>query len=252
MSEWWVTPMRDIGDSESLGAADIEALVRDCCLRAGFAAHVAGALAQTTLAAEKAGQRRLGLGLLPQIIEHARAGRVDPQADPTLEAVAPAGLRADAGGGFTCPAVTAATPELAALAARQGLACLVVENAYPVASVASLRADLASRDLVLVAIVEGLVPRAGPGGRVALTVEPVTHGLPRGAGGPLPWPHIAAPGIPQDFEGPVGTGFRLTHRFLAIRRALWPAGGDADAPKPPVKDSSIAVPVRLLEKIINA
>lgn len=252
MSEWWVTPMSDIGDSESMGAADIEALVRDCCLRAGFAAPVAEALARTILGAERAGQRRFGLGLLPQMIEHARAGRVDPEAEPTLDRAAPAVLRSDAGGGFACPAVAAATPDLAALAARQGLACLVVENAYPVASIAALGADLARCDLALLALVEGLVPRAGPGGRLSLAIEPLTHGLPPAANGPLAWPHVTAPVIAPGFEGPVGPGFRLTHRFLAFRRAFWPAVGEAGAPAPPVEDSGIAVPVRLLEKIINA
>src|SRR6056297_169922 len=104
--------MRDSVDEDRLGAGDIAALVRDTCLRAGFAAPVARAVTRSVLRAERAGQRRFGLGLLAQMVEHARARRVDPAAVPTHDAVAPALLRVDAAGGFACPAFAAMLDDL--------------------------------------------------------------------------------------------------------------------------------------------
>ena len=54
--------MRDSGDGDRLGARDILGLVRDTCLRAGFAAPVARAVARSVLMAERAGRGGSGLG----------------------------------------------------------------------------------------------------------------------------------------------------------------------------------------------
>lgn len=246
--------MRDSVDVDRLGAGDIAALVRDTCQRAGFAAPVARAVTRSVLRAECAGQRRFGLGLLPQMIEHARAGRVDPAAVPTYEAVAPALLRVDAAGGFACSAFAAMLDDLAGRAKRHGLACAEVVNAYPVTSLAALHAAAGRHGLSLVADMQGLVARPTPAGRIILAIGPVAHGL-AGAPGPLPAARVpegqptgsAAP----DFEGPVGPAFRLTHRVILLGKAAWPDGA-APAPHKEGAESGIAVPASLLEKILNA
>jgi len=232
---------------EILSAEDLEAFLQDTCRRAGFAAHAADSIAQTVVAAEQAGQRRLGLGLVPQMIEHARCGRVNPIAEPDLTQTDAAVLAVDAGGGFSCPAIAMATDRLATLTREHGLACLVLHRSYPVGSLLRLHRDLSETGLTLLARVDGLVPRAGVSGAVYLEVAPVSFGLPGG-----PWPE---PAWPRDlhgavhFEGPVGPALSHTHRFVAVRSEHWP--GDA-AMAAPAEESAIAVPASLLETIINA
>jgi len=246
--------MRDIGDGHRLDAEDIAALVRDTCQRAGFSASVADSVARSIVMAERGGARRLGLGLLPQMIEHARSGQVDPKAVPTHRAIAPAVLRVDAAGGFTCPALDEMLDDLAALAAHHGLACAEVVNAYPIGSLAALHEATTRRALSLIAHVQGLVPRPTPAGRIELRIEAVTHGLPVTPGllartREAHTPDRATP----DFEGPVGPAFRLTHRIVLLRNDVWPDDpGPPPEPSDAVEDSGIVVQVDLLEKIITA
>lgn len=247
--------MKDVGDQDRLSPDEIEGLLRDVCGRAGFPAGVAASLARTIVAAECAGQRRLGLGLVPQLIEHARAGRVDPTTDPVAVDIAPGALRLDARGGFACPAIETALPGMQERARHLGLACLRIDNAYPVPSLAALHAAADGHDLTLAGRVMGLVPRPTPSARVALRIEPVDLGtgtdvarvsvslLSEGT-----QPQQATPA----FDGPVGAAFGLSHFIVFLRRGLWPDPPPRAAPALKAPETGIAVPASLLEKIINA
>ncbi|MGI3185625.1 Ldh family oxidoreductase [Nioella aestuarii] len=248
--------MKDIGERDFLTPGDIEALVHDVFLRAGLAELSARAIARSVRCSESAGQRRLGLGLVPQMAEHLRCERVNCAAAPRLSDAGLAALLVDADGGFACPAVEAGLNGLVARALEFGIAILSIRNAYPVGSGLPFLDYCAAHGLVGIANVSGLVVRAAPNGNLVLEIEPCSLGLPQ-ITTTMPLPvvpdrDISATAAPL-FEGPVGPPFRLSHSFVAIRPNIWPFPPDASSePAGQIQNSGIAVPPVLLEKIINA
>ncbi|WP_071673860.1 Ldh family oxidoreductase [Nioella nitratireducens] len=245
--------MKDLGEEQHLAAADLLALVQDSLTRAGLSRSAADAVARNVLATERRGHRRIGLGLLPHMIEHLRCGRVSGGAAPRLTDIAPGAITVDAGGGFACPAVALGLIDLIDRARQLGVATLAIHNAYPLASPASGFDRLAVAGLHGIAIVAGLTPCPNPNGTLRLEIAHRTHGL--GASDPrLPGAlHRtgADGGTVPPFEGPLGAPFRLSHRIIALRADL-PV--PTVSPLPPVADekAGIAVPLGLLEKIITA
>ena len=242
--------MKAIGGTEILSATDVEDLTRDVLARAGAAAAVADSVARVIRHAEERGQRRRGLGLVPHMVEHLRSGRVDGQAQPAVAVSAPGAVTCDAAGGFACPAIEAALPGLMRRARRLGAAVLTLHNAYPLATLGPLQDSLSAAGLAVVASVQGIVSRPGPGGALVLDLAPVAHGLPAGPDLPPAFTPDAVriPDLP--FEGPLGGPFRLRHHIVALRAEAWPL-----APRPASAmqaESGIAVPVGLLERVINA
>ncbi len=243
--------MKDIGGEEYLDGADLVALVRDVFQRAGLPATSAGIIADTVYATECRGLRRLGLGLVPQMIEHLRAGRVTAAVPLPPVETAPAALCVDAAGGFACPGMANPLPALIDRANALGIATLALHNAYPLATPWPVLDQLADAGLSAIATTAGLSPRLNPNGTLRLEIEQQTHGL-----GP------ASPDLPggldaergktfPPFEGPLGAPFRLSHRLIVLQ-------SDHDLPglaplRPgPTDKPGIAVPASLLEKIITA
>jgi hypothetical protein len=245
-----VPPVKDIGERFILTPGDIEALVRDVLMRAGLSQAGATPLARSIRRAEIAGLRRLGLALVPHMVEHLRCDRVNGSAAARLTETAPAALSVDAEGGFSCPAVLAGLDALCDRAKTHGIAVLSVRNAYPVGSGLLFLDHCTAQGLIGFAQVAGLMARGAPNGSMVLEIEQRLLGLSQ------PSPLLPLPVIPgreggpdTPFEGPLGPAFRLHHSFVAVRPELWHHAPD---PPSPVQNSGIAVPSILLEKIINA
>lgn len=243
-------PVKDIGERDILAPGDIEALVLDVFLRAGLTADSAAPVARSIRHAETAGLRRLGLGLVPHMVEHLRCGRVNGGATFDLSESGPAALTVDADGGFPCPAVTIGLETLCDRAQTHGIAVLSVRNAYPVGAGRLFLDHCAARGLVGFANIAGLVAHAAPNGSMVLEIEQRQLGLSQAS--PMMQSRVVpdrGTGRPIPFEGPLGPAFRLHHSFVAVRPSLW-----HHAPDPPVavQNSGIAVSPVLLEKIINA
>lgn len=243
-------PVKDIGDRDILTPGDIEALVRDVFTRAGVQPASATAIARSIRRAETAGLRRLGLGLVPHMVEHLRCGRVNGAALPRLTHTAPAALTVDADGGFSCPAMDLGLDLLCDRAQTHGIAVLSIRNAYPVGAGLVFLDHCATHGLTGFAQVAGLVARAAPNGSMVLDIEPRLLCLSQAATtAPPPIVPDLQPDSKPPFEGPLGPAFRLHHSFVAVHPSLW-----HHAPDPPVavQNSGIAVSPVLLEKIINA
>lgn len=252
--------MKDIGECETLTAGEIEALVRDVFLRVGLSARPAAAVARSIRLAETSGMRRVGLGLVPHVVEHLRCGRASIDAVSRITTSTDVALDVDVEGGFACAAVEESLTALCDRAKRQGIAFLVVSNAYPMGSAQLFLDHCAEQGLTGIACFAGLAARAAANGSLVLEITPRTLGLPGGAGldpsalmplVPGAWPPETR-GLPP-FEGPLGPPFRLRHRFIVMRQDLWqPDIRNTGAACGPVQNSGIAVPVGLLEKIFNA
>src|SRR3954447_7958723 len=90
----------------------VEELARNALINNGTSAANAAPVARSIRAAEAAGIRSHGLARLATYCEHARSGKVDGHAAPSVEPLAPAAFRADARTGFAHPAIEAGLPAL--------------------------------------------------------------------------------------------------------------------------------------------
>jgi (2R)-3-sulfolactate dehydrogenase (NADP+) len=90
----------------------------------------AAPVADSVREAEAEGIRNVGLGYLPIYCEHLRCGKVKGDAEPTLNEMAAAVLRVDAGHGFSHPAFLLALPRFVDMARQSGIASLAIAHSY--------------------------------------------------------------------------------------------------------------------------
>jgi (2R)-3-sulfolactate dehydrogenase (NADP+) len=167
-------------DSVTLGLDDVLALARDALAAHGTSAANALSVARSIRAAEAAGIRSHGLARLATYCEHARCGKVDGQAVPTLERLAPASLRVDARTGFAHPAIEQGHAPLVAAAAAAGIAGLAITNSYNCGVVGDHVERLAEAGLVALGFVNSPPAIAPWGGKRALFgTNPIALAAPR-------------------------------------------------------------------------
>ncbi len=164
-----------------LGAA--ESLAFDALRASRTSGAAARATARALVAAETDGQGGHGLSRVPSYAHQARVGKVDGEAVPRCELVAPAVLRVDAGLGFAYPAIDLALGELVPLARRQGVAVAAIHHSHHFGQVGAHAERIAEAGLV--ALVFGNTPRAMAfwgGSRPMLGTNPLAFAAPWPAG----------------------------------------------------------------------
>ena len=109
---------------------DVEVLTQRALEASGTRADNAWSVTRSVVASEADGIHSHGLARLPTYCEHAQCGKIDGHADPAVERVARAGLRADACDGFAHPAIDRGFEALLPLAGETGVAGLAVTNSY--------------------------------------------------------------------------------------------------------------------------
>ena len=172
--------------SRTLDLAAIERLALDVLLHAGTTPENAAPVARSIVRAEADGVRSHGLFRLPTYAEHVRVGKVDGRAAPTLESVAPSGLRADARTGFAHPAIALGLERLIPLARAQGIAALAVTNSYNCGVVGHHVEDVAQAGLFALAFVNAPRSMAPWGGKTPVFgTNPMAFACPRADGPPL-------------------------------------------------------------------
>lgn len=113
-----------------LTLAEVESLTRAALLASGVSTANAEPVVASVVAAEAEGIHSHGLARLPTYCEHARCGKVDGRATPSLTRPRPGLLRVDAADGFAHPAIDLGLPALIEAAKTQGVAVLAVTNSY--------------------------------------------------------------------------------------------------------------------------
>lgn len=182
-------------NSPAGGAASAPAVlsldaVEDLALRALAASRTSAAnaavVARSIRAAEADGIRSHGLMRLPTYCEHARSGKVDGAAVPTIARTAVASLMADARCGFAHPAIEAGFAALVPLARDAGIAGLGVANSYNCGVVGHHVEALAESGLLALAFVNAPASIAPWGGSKPLFgTNPVALAAPRRGVPPL-------------------------------------------------------------------
>jgi (2R)-3-sulfolactate dehydrogenase (NADP+) len=114
----------------SLPLDEAERLVASALERCNTAPANAACVARALVAAEADGLKGHGLSRVPSYAAQARAGKVDGQATPDVEAVTPALARIDARHGFAYPAIETAVAVLAQAAPVAGIACTAIRRSH--------------------------------------------------------------------------------------------------------------------------
>lgn len=164
----------------------IEALARRVLLANRTTPANAEPVARSIMRAEADGVHSHGLFRLPTYAEHARIGKVDGAASPTIEIVGGAGSRVDARTGFAHPAIRLGLERLVPQALAQGIAALAVTNSYNCGVVGHHVEDIAQAGLVALAFVNAPRSMAPWGGKVPVFgTNPMAFACPRASGAPL-------------------------------------------------------------------
>lgn len=161
--------------------------ISDAALRASnTSAANARSVTDSIVAAEAEGIHSHGLLRLPTYCEHALCGKVDGNAQPSVESQRTGVLLADARDGFAHPAIDLGLAQLVPAARETGIAALAVTNSYNCGVVGYHVERLASQGLVALAFVNSPAAIAPWGGKRAFFgTNPLACAVPREGGPPL-------------------------------------------------------------------
>nr|WP_210240236.1 Ldh family oxidoreductase [Amaricoccus solimangrovi] len=160
--------------------------VRAVLEAAGFCAAQAGALARVVAAAERDGAKSHGLYRLDGMLASARAGVVDPRAEPALVPDdGTAVIRVNAGFGFAPAALELGAPLLAERARALGIAALVVNDCGHLSALWPEVELMTAQGLACLAMCPSYSTVAPAGGTAPLLgTNPFAFGWPRPGGDP--------------------------------------------------------------------
>lgn len=164
----------------SLTLADVEALTQRALVASNTREDNARSVTRSVVASEADGIHSHGLARLPTYCEHARCGKIDGHADPTVETVASAGLRVDAADGFAHPAIDLGMAQLFPLARETGVAAMAVHRSYNCGVVGYHMERIAQEGLVGLGFVNAPASIAPWGGKhPVFGTNPLACGVPR-------------------------------------------------------------------------
>ena len=168
-------------------------LANRCLLVNGCNMENAEAVSATILAAERDGSSSHGLFRLPGYVASLRSGKVDGNAQPEIERLAPGVVQVDGGGGYAPLALQAGRPVLIEAAQMQGLAALALTNVHHFAALWVEVEALAREGLVAFAFTS-YTPSVAPAGsgRPFFGTNPMAFGWPRGDGPPMVFDQASA------------------------------------------------------------
>ena len=175
-----------MNEQTTLTLTDVETLANEIFLAHGVAAAQAKAIATIVTAAERDGCKSHGLFRVPGYIKSVRSGKVNKDAEPVLEELAPGVLRIDAKHGFAPLALERGRQPLVEKTRTQGIAALAINNCYHFAALWPEVEALAEQGLVALACTNAMSYVAPAGGSKPLYgTNPLAFAWPRPNGHPL-------------------------------------------------------------------
>lgn len=165
---------------------ELQHLAEEVLAAQGFSQPQGAAIAAMMVAGQRDDCASHGIYRLLGIVKTLKAGKVVPDAEPTVEDVAPAIVRVDAGGGFSPLAFATGLPLLEAKARACGLAALAINNCVHFSALWVEMEALTARGLVALACnpTQAYVAPAG-GRRPLFGTNPLAFGWPRPDGHPF-------------------------------------------------------------------
>ncbi|MEH3022421.1 MAG: Ldh family oxidoreductase [Pseudomonas oryzihabitans] len=165
---------------------DLQHLAEEVLAAQGFSQPQGAAIAAMLVAGQRDDCASHGIYRLLGIVKTLKAGKVVPDAEPTVEDVAPAIVRVDAAGGFSPLAFETGLPLLDTKARSCGLAALAINNCVHFSALWVEMEALTARGLVALACnpTQAYVAPAG-GRRPLFGTNPIAFGWPRPDGHPF-------------------------------------------------------------------
>ena len=161
-------------------------LATRCLLKNGCDIANANAIADSMVRAEADVCESHGLFRVPGYLAALQSGKVNGEADPKIETLAPGILRMVGDGGFTPLALKRGEKPLASLAKNAGIAALAIVDTYHVSALWQEVESLAEHGLAALAIhaSKAAVAPAG-GGKPFFGTDPMAFAWPRHDGPPM-------------------------------------------------------------------
>lgn len=173
-----------MSDTVTLTLEEADALVMQALTASGTSEHNARKLADGVMGAELDGIPSHGLMYVPIYCEHAKCGKIDGQAEPTIEQMSPSAFLADAKSGFAHPAIDLGFSKIVPAARELGIAALAVRNSYNCGVLGFHVSRLAEQGLVGLGFTNAPASIAPVGGtRPVVGTNPFACAVPDGNGG---------------------------------------------------------------------
>jgi len=172
--------------SKTLSVKQIDDLARRALSACGAYGAQLDIAVQSVVDAECDGIRTVGLGYLPLYCGHLQVGKINRDASPVHEQIAPSALRSNAHSGFAHAAFVEAEADFFALAKSQGIAALSIVDSYSAGVVGWFVQRMAGAGLIGLGFANSPSAVApAPGAKPFFGTNPMAFAVPRSDGEPI-------------------------------------------------------------------
>ena len=171
---------------KTLSLAQVDDLARRALGACGAYGEQLNLAVQSVVDAECDGIRTVGLGYLPLYCGHLQVGKINRDAQPSHEQIAPSAIRSVADSGFAHAAFAEAEADFVTLARTQGIAALSIVDSYSAGVVGWFVQRMASSGLIGLGFANSPSAVApAPGASPFFGTNPMAFSIPRSGKDPL-------------------------------------------------------------------
>ncbi len=175
-----------MSDTQRIGLAEAEDLIRRVMTANGVPEHAARAVATALVAAEAEGQVGHGFSRLGDYVAQVRTGKIRGDAEVTTRMAAPTSVVTDAGNGFAFPAMDEAIARGIEVAGEYGTASMAITRSHHCGALSIQVEKIARAGLVGIMVANTPAAIAPWGAAKAMFgTNPIAFSAPRGQGAPL-------------------------------------------------------------------
>lgn len=172
--------------NQTLSLQQVDDITRRALSACGSHGHQLDMAVQSVVDAECDGIRVVGLNYLPLYCGHLQVGKLNKEANPRHELIAPSAIRSNAQSGFAHAAYQEAEADFYALAKKQGIAALSIVDSYSAGVVGWFANRMANEGLIGLAFANSPSAVApAPGASPFFGTNPMSFGVPRAGGKPV-------------------------------------------------------------------
>ena len=167
-------------NNQTLSLQQVDDLTRRALAACGAKGHQLDMAVQSVIDAECDGIRTVGLGYLPLYCGHLQVGKLNKDASPSHQHIAPSAIRSNANSGFAHAAYAEAEADFYALAKQQGIACLSIADSYSAGVVGWFVQRMADQGLIGLGFANSPSAVApAPGASAFFGTNPMAFSIPR-------------------------------------------------------------------------